>query len=400
MASVRKKAGSAHWFACFKLPTGATDKNGALVMRRVQRSTGVTDKDRALQIAITYERAAGAAAERRWAEKSARRFLAEISAIAGVSIAETEGLATFLRRWLQGRKKSLGQETFDRYANTIEDFIAFTGDGATLADITHAGVAAFRDAEHASGKGIRTTNNGVAVLAQAFDEAVKMRMLDVNPARGLSLKGEKRAAQKRHAFTFEQFSNLIRCTGAEYLTGRNPKKRGNHPEWQIFLMLAGYTGGRQQEVAKIRWRDIDTAGQRIQLGRTKNDDEHWVPLHPALTSYLKTLTPPASREAFVMPFIAGLNRRHVSFVFRMNILPRIGIVQPYADKEGKGRELAKYSIHSIRHSLATWLNEAGVSEMMRMRLIGHEDEDVSRGYTHTEIEQAAAELAKIPSIKL
>lgn len=398
MASVRKKDGSSHWFACFNMPTGATDKNGAIVMRRVQRSTGIADKDRALQIAITYERAAVAAAERRWTEKSARRFLAEIAAITGVGIGETESVAAFLHRWLQGRKKSLGDETFDRYSNTIEDFITFIGDGSTLADLTHARVAAFRDAEHASGKGIRTTNNGVAVLAQAFDEAVKLRLLDVNPARGLSLKGEKRAAQKRNAFTFEQFTQLIRCTGAAYLAGKNPKKRGNHPEWQIFLMLAGYTGGRQQEVAKIRWRDIDTAGRRIQLGRTKSGDEHWVPLHPALASYLKSLKQPANRDTFVMPFIAGLNRRHVSFVFRMNILPRIGIVQPYADKEGKGRELAKYSIHSIRHSLATWLNEAGVSEMMRMRLIGHEDEDVSRGYTHTEIEQAAAELAKVPSI--
>lgn len=400
MASVRKKAGSSHWFACFKMPTGATAENGAIVMRRVQRSTGVIDKDRALQIAITYERAAVAAAERRWAEKSARRFLAEISAITGVNIAETESLAVFLRRWLKGRSKSLGQETLDRYTNAVEDFIAFVGDGSTLADVTHAGVAAFRDAEHASGKGIRTTNNGVAVLAQAFDEAVKLRLMDFNPARGLSLKGEKRAAQKRHAFTFEQFTKLVRCTGAQYLAGKNPKKRGNNLEWQAFLMLAGYTGGRQQEIAKIRWRDVDTARHRIQLGRTKNGDEHWLPLHPALRIFLDGLKRPAARDAFVMPFIAGLNRRHVSFVFRMNILPRIGIVQPYADKEGKGRELAKYSVHSIRHSLATWLNDAGVSEMMRMRLIGHEDEDVSRGYTHTEIEQAAAELAKIPSVAI
>lgn len=35
---------------------------------------------------------------------------------------------------------------------------------------------------------------------------------------------------------------------------------------------------------------------------------------------------------------------------------------------------------------------------MRMRLVGHEDEDVSRGYTHTELNHAAAELAKVLSV--
>ncbi len=36
--------------------------------------------------------------------------------------------------------------------------------------------------------------------------------------------------------------------------------------------------------------------------------------------------------------------------------------------------------------------------MMKMRLVGRADADVSRNYTHTELLQAVAELAKIPSI--
>ena len=36
--------------------------------------------------------------------------------------------------------------------------------------------------------------------------------------------------------------------------------------------------------------------------------------------------------------------------------------------------------------------------MMRMRIIGHEDEDVSDIYTHTEMVEAAAELEKVPSL--
>jgi len=94
--------------------------------------------------------------------------------------------------------------------------------------------------------------------------------------------------------------------------------------------------------------------------------------------------------------------RKLSKIFRETVLPRGGISQPYAkpsEGKGVGRTLAKYSIHSLRHSLATWLNEAVVPDLMRMRLIGHEDPKVNRKYTHTELMHAAAAMAKVPNIK-
>ena len=61
--------------------------------------------------------------------------------------------------------------------------------------------------------------------------------------------------------------------------------------------------------------------------------------------------------------------------------------------------LAEYSLHSLRHSLSTWLNQAGVPDATRMALAGHEDEDVSLGYTlMLELETRSAALGKIPSL--
>ena len=51
-----------------------------------------------------------------------------------------------------------------------------------------------------------------------------------------------------------------------------------------------------------------------------------------------------------------------------------------------------------RDGLEERVATAGVPEMMRMRLIGHEDEEVSRGYTHSEMQQAATVMAKVPAI--
>lgn len=63
------------------MPTGERDACGRPVFRRVERTTGVIDRSRALQIALSYERAATAVAEKRWSEDAARQFLTEISVL-------------------------------------------------------------------------------------------------------------------------------------------------------------------------------------------------------------------------------------------------------------------------------------------------------------------------------
>lgn len=399
VASVRKKSGSAYWFACYKLPTGRLKANGKPIFRRVQRSTGTSDESRATQMAISFERAAVMAAEKRWSDQAARRFLAELNAVSDVRVSEVEPTDAFLRRWLNGRAKN---KTWENYRDIIDDFLAFLGDrrGAPVVDVTPRVMLDFRTAELAKGKGGTTVNKALSVLGQAFAEAVIAGYMDTNPARGVRVKGADRKAQKRRPFTFAQFCQLVARTAPRT---RSRRGRTVHRDWQSFLLATGYTGGRQQEVAQLAWSLVDFAGHQIGLGRTKNGDTHWIPMHPALEHHLRARWRAAKqpRAGLVMPHVAGIPGRRLSRMFRETILPRVGISQPYAARtEGKGvgRVLAPYSIHSLRHSLSTWLAAAGVDEMMRMRLIGHEDEDVSRGYTHTEFQQAAAELAKVPSV--
>jgi integrase len=150
---------------------------------------------------------------------------------------------------------------------------------------------------------------------------------------------------------------------------------------------------------------VDFREKKIGLVRTKTGGEvHWIPMHASLLKHLELRSKkrdPKSDAGFVMPSFANSEERILSKIFRETILPRIGISQPYAERtneKGVGRKLAAYSIHSLRHSLPTWLNAAGVSEMMRMRIVGHDDEEVSRNYTHTEIEAARTELAKLPAL--
>lgn len=402
MASVRLRKTSDNYFACYKLPTGKNDARGMPVFRRVQRSTGTTDKARAQQMAISFERAAIAAGEKRWTENAGRKFLAELNALSGVSVAEVEPAGDFLRRWLRSREKSLGPASLIKYSDVVRDFLRFMGDGVTMADITSKRVAEFRDADVSAGKAPSTINKTLMILRQAFNEATMQRIFEVNPAQGLNVKGAKKAAQHRSAYTFEQFRELVRCTAPDYHPPERTTWKAHtlHPDWQTLIMVCGYTGARQQEAAQLEWSQIDLAGLRMTLTRTKTDDTHWLPLHASLAAHLSQRWVDAGkpRKGPLLPRLSTVQRRRISNEFRRSILPRVGIVQEFATGNGKGRKLAAYSIHSLRHSLATWLADAGVEESMRMQLIGHEDESVNRGYTHTQLAQAASALGKVPSI--
>lgn len=390
MASVRQKSGSASWFACYRLPTGRIDAKGRPVFRRVQRSTGTEDRSRALQLAISYERIAELAAEKQLTERAARAFLAEVSAISAISLRDVEPLDGFLRRWLTARGPSLAAHSRERYALAVTQFLEFLGDRqrAPLAEITARHVAEFRDVQVAAGKSPATVNKALGILGMAFAEAAAQHLLEGNPARGLNVRGAKRARQHRRPFTFEQFSALVAATDGD---------------WRTFILLGGYTGARQQEAARLTWGQIEFAAGRLYLDRTKTADAHALPLHPALAEHLRARWRAAGRPRSgpVLPYLSTLRRRAISNYFRRDILPRIGLAQPFVPRSaerGAARALAPYSFHSLRHSLSTWLAAAGVDEMMRMRLIGHEDTSVNRGYTHTQLEQARAALARVPAL--
>lgn len=382
------------------MPTGKIGPDGAPIYRRVQRSTGVTGRAKAKQIAISYEQAAVAAATRQWQDASAKAFLTELAGITGTAMPHTEPLEAYFRRWLTARASSLGVAAQMRYDAFLSGFLRHLGPGrsAQVWDVAPLQIATWRDAEQKAGKSAATINKGLMVLGQVFDEAIRQGLCERNPARGLNVKGARRNQQKRQAFTFEQFKALVAAMDPAQHTGGG-MSAPMRADWQTFLLVAGYTGGRQQEVAGLTWAQIDLPRNVLTLARGKTADTHWIPLHPALAAHLAK-TPKDERHGPVMPLLAARQRRHISNDFRRLILPRIGIDQPFAKSAAPtlGRKLAAYSIHSLRHSLATWLQQAGVEEAMRMRLIGHEDATVNRGYTHAGAAQVAQALALVPSV--
>lgn len=402
MASVKHSPGCKTLTACFKSFTGAFNDKKRPIFRYIQQATGLYDRDQALQIAISYERAAKDAASRKWNAMRAESFIGEINAISGLGTVMPEGAKRFFEDWLERSKldPEKGENTLKNYKCIAADFYEFLGNRCSnpLHEITSPDIVRFRDSERAEGKSVGTVNKALSMLRSVFESAAQRGACRENPVTAggkITIKRSKKTSQKRSAFTFQQFRELVGALDE----WRDPQ----HEEWKTFVLLVGYTGGRQQEPAKLKWNSVDLEREVLVLQRTKKSDELVLPIHPALLHNLKARRGSTLGDGYVMPEIASFAGQRLSKIFREDILPMIGIVQPYHTKhdnpgKGKGRRVAAFGIHSLRHSLNTWLDAEGVPTATRMRICGHEDTKVSLSYAHPEFATIKSALGLVASV--
>ena len=251
-----------------------------------------------------------------------------------------------------------------------------------MAFIDTAMLAEWRDDRLMRGISPMTIKNQIVFLTSAFCEALAQGVIIDDPFNELTPAKPSREAKIKRPFSKEQFEGLLRT---------------NEGEWRALFLLAFYTGQRDRDCRLLEWPMVDFGRGEIRFKRRKTHDIFTVPMHPRLERHLRWWKHCGRARGLVLPEMAAMDKTagtpRFARAFRFEILPKIGIEQPYS--KGPGRTQSKYSFHSFRHSLSTVLNEAGVSEIDRMALVGHSDRSVNRGYTHTRMEHLRAELAKV-----
>lgn len=357
MASVKKFPGCRVWYACYKKFTGTFNESGRPQFKRVQQTTMLTDRSEAMRVALAFESQSVRAAAGQWNKANARALSHEIQAITGSGPAQVETAEKFVREWLDLFKadREKAHKTKRNYESVVMQFLEFLGPKAArpVGDFTSGLIVEFREAQRKAGKSTSTINKALGVVRQICDRAISVGALAEHPfhlhGMNLTLPRGAKDKRKRKPFTFEQFRQLVDACG--------PNKRFGdggvlEPEWQTFVMVCGYTGGRQQEPAKLRWNQIDLKEGRLWMDVTKGKKEHHQPIHPALLAHLKKLkgrTP----DGYVMPTIARQSGQALSKKFREVILPRIGIIQEYHTRaenpeKGEGRAVAVFPVQAVR----------------------------------------------------
>jgi integrase len=371
------KLRSPFWYACY------TDALG----RRLKKSTGLTAKSKALEMARALQKASDEARRGALTEARTRELLSEV-----LQSVNGEGLHVFtVEQWfdhfVSQKKKSRSAATGKRHAQTMREFMAFLGHRAKLniAAVTSRDIASFRDHRHSLGLAPATVNIDVAILSAAFNAALRQGHISVNPC--LAIEPLKNKPQRKGVFTPEQIAALLKAAEGD---------------WRGLILLAFYTGQRLLDCANLRWRDVDLVSdiKTICFQVRKTGAEIVTVVHPALEDYLLSLPTAKSDDEYIFPTLAGRKASPLSKQFgELIALANIdrGVIRERTTYGG--RSVSALSFHSLRHSFSSILANAGVSEERRMALVGHASRDMHQKYTHHELERLRDAIALLPRIK-
>lgn len=383
MASLWKRERSPYYYACYYSADG----------RRVKKCTKLTDKKKAMDVALTWERAEAEGRRGTLTENQARKVLSEI-----LERTTGHGLVTYtadswLRDWLKSKAAARSGSTHQKYGRTVESFLAHLGSRARLNvnQITPRDVLGYRDAEIAAGKHPNTCNFAVKHLRTAFNAARRQGLITHNPAEAVEAvalpDAGEHGEQGREGFTAEQIEALLSAAS---------------PDWHTVILVAFYVGARLQDAANMQWKSVNLPEKTIRYRARKTGQILVVPLHPRLEAHLVSLPSSDQASGFLAPSLAGKStagKSGLSMAFRriMDQAKVAGTIRRAA--KGKGRTVNSLTFHSLRHSFNSAMANAGVAQEMRQKLTGHASPEMNKIYTHYDLDRLRLAVGVLPTLK-
>ena len=394
MASVSKDSRwNRYWYAHF------VDSLG----RRRKKSTGLTSKAKALEMAHALQRASNEARRGVLTEVRARDLLSEI-----LQSVNGEGLRSFtVREWfdvvVKQKEKSRASQTAKRHAQMSREFIKFLGHRASLnlAAITPKDILDFRNFRESKGLAPATLNLDINVLSAVFNVALRQGLITANPC--VAVEKVKNRAQRKSTFTPEQVTALLKAAQTiEFATHRDAKldSEALRRDWRGLVLAGFYLGARLHDAANLQWANLDLVSEikTIRFVAGKTGREIVTAIHPTLEDYLRKLPTAKSDDDFIFPSLAQRATSLLSKEFA-RIMDAARIEQrTIRERTESGRSVSAYSFHSLRHGFSSLLAASGVPEELRMLLVGHSDRRTHQTYTHHQLSQLHQAVSVLPSV--
>jgi len=233
----------------------------------------------------------------------------------------------------------------------------------------------------------RSANVVRANVLRFLNWAVEERRLAAHPCPGRAvpkLNEQLDPRRRRRAYTEAELEALFRCLGSV-------------PRANVYR-LALRTGLRREELALLRWGDVELADGdpylRLRAETTKNRKAESIPLHPDAVAVLEEMRPEdaGARDRVVdrMPTVLQLYRD----------LDDAGVQRlegRRAVPDAGGRVL---DFHAFRTTLGTMLAKAGVPPLHAKRIMRHASiETTDRHYTGLELSDLGRQLERLDPIR-
>lgn len=306
-------------------------------------------------------------------------------------------LVDFVPMYLDIKKDVLSPRTYEYYTNVIHVLIIPLLGHIKLVDLKPAHVQQFIKCLQDSSEvklSPSTIKRKVAILQSILKQAVKLGLIQSNPANADRLTMPKTITPKVEIFTKQEAAEMLSCLESEPL------------QYQTIVQLAIMSGARLGELVGLKFSDIDFINHKITIERSayklkgqpvmtkapKDNDVRTVTVNESCIELIRLLKAEKEREALRL----GTVWKGSDWLFTQW---DGSIMYPQTPSQWFSKFLERNGLkhrkfHALRHTSATLLLYGGVNIKQVQGRLGHSDLKVTNQYLHciAEADEAAANV--------
>lgn len=342
------------------------------------------------QVTLNGRRLSFTADTRRECQEWIRKTLTQIDA--GMTFTSTKvTLHEYLEEWLVSTKTSTKPRTWSHYGQLVRQYISPRLGQIKVKDLRPEHVQSFYNLMQQDNVGVFTIRKIHAVLHSALSHALKMNMINYNPASSV-IKPQK-PSREMAIFDESQVSQMLIAAKETRL--------------EPILHLAVTTGMRQMELLGLKWVDLDWVDRTIKVERQLvRPEEGNVQFTSPKTKFgrraisLGTRTIEVLRSWYERQHV---ERREAEAQWRENGLifttddggpldPR-NLLRDFKRLLGDAG-LPVIRFHDLRHTAASLMLSHGVPVLVVSRMLGHSRPSITLDVYGHLIPSAQAEVAE------
>ena len=332
--------------------------------------------------------------------------------------------------WMSGKRDSLKARTLQRYTGMYENHISLVLGARPAQEIRRADIRRYCEGLFQErGLKERSVRNYYRLIFQIFEYGVREGYLPSNPAKGAYRAGMGRntesSVRKRKALTLREQKMIL-----EILKETKALRR-----WRPVIQFMLFTGLRIGEIEALRWEDIDlerhllyvrhTMGKKLEEQESGQEKDMTVQVSRK-RRYRKCLsTPKTSSSEREIPLLAAAEaalkeEKERQEKRKIRCREKVDSYEGYVFLNDDGRllndlilndvlrnvcfqvkqrlpdafqGLEKVTCHTLRHTFATRLCEAGVQMKVIQDVMGHADIGMTMDlYAESTMEQMKSEI--------
>ena len=219
-----------------------------------------------------------------------------------------------------------------------------------------------------------TIDKTVSILKHLFNFLYRSDILLLNPMEDLELK-IRGLEKQREIFGYEEISKFLDSIDIESVHGERN---------QALFELMYSSGLRISEVEKLNLGDVDLSERVLAVRSGKGDKDRFVPFSDVACQFLKKYIKSERKHVIKFVTLAEDKALFLSYHGRLKVSAIRQQFKKILKLAGINRK--GLTLHSIRHTTATHLLEAGADVRYVAELLGHDNIQTTVRYTHLMIE--------------